>query len=345
MPLFPLSSALVALLLLITIEATPGARRRRSVEEQQQHEQPQPHVAGVGGEHPFNGVGEAIDPISGNLVLEPINNGGYEFIGGSSNGGGSSSNSNEHHHVDNRRYSTIDDAAAAVGTHAAVLFSKLLRILAAMGVFLFVLLLAVLASVYVDRVLTLLGVRANYVFGTVFVVDAFIVFGGLFFALEILNIDPGEIFIGMGLLSYALIGVVGKTATEVFSGFVVKIDPAYDVGQEISVLSNRYRGIIHSKLLTEIVIELAHPALSDQSAPTIKSVRPTGTNAAGGAQAIMIEEVEEVQHMRVSYSQFLAEERIFHKYHKTYVPAKLRGRSSMGVHLDGPNAAKKNRDN
>jgi len=330
--MYPLSSQFVALSLLMIVEVMHGAR---PAEEQLQN------------------LVEGIDPLTGNLVLDPIGYqntgnglGGSNSNGGGSNsngGGGSNSNGAQQVRVDKRRFAALDDAAAMVGEKAGVMFNKLLNILTALGAFLFVLLLAVLAAVYIDKVLKLFGVSENYVYGAIFIVDLFILVGGLFFALEILHIDPGEIFIGMGLLSYAAVGVVGKTATEIFQGFSVKIDSSYDVGQEISVLSNRYRGIVHSRKLTEIVFDLQSPLLPEgQRTPAV--VRQPVMPVTPGAP-VMIEEVEEFRYLRMSYSQFFGEERIFHKYHRQYVPAPLRKRGNMGIHLEnGSPTSTRNRD-
>lgn len=336
----PLSSHFIALLLLITIEAVSGARRddygRAEVELQAYHETQK--------------LAEAIDPLTGNIVLQPVN-AVYQYVGGGDSGGGGGSNSNEAQTpaptpVDHRKYAVLDDTAAAVGSMVVELFHALLRILEAIGTILFTLLLAVLATVYVHRVLTLLGVRANYIIGAILLLDLLVLAGGLFLALLILNIDPGEIFIGMGLLSYSLVGPLSKTATEVVQGFSVKIDPRYDVGQEISVLSNRYRGIVHSKLLTEIVFDLQSPLMPEGSQPRPIVTPPrTAPAASSGAHVVMIEEIEEFRFLSMSYSQFLAEERIFHKYHRTYVPSPMRRRANMGVHLDDDLEAGKSHEN
>jgi hypothetical protein len=328
----PLSSQLFMLALLLCIQVINGAR---------------PVLAQMSA---FN-IEEVFDPITGEAAIEPINPiGGYRYVGGESNGD-QGTNTNEKKE-DHRRYPMIDDAAHALAENVTTFFQQLILLLEAAGVFGMFLLMSVLASVYTARVLTFLGASINMIAGVLFFVVLIFVGLGLWISLEILGIDPGEIFIGLGLLSYAAVGIVGKAGTEIFQGFLLKIDSAYNIGQEISILSNRYRGIVHSKLLTEIVFDLRSPLLpnggyatkEEEQAAEQSALRAARSSMTSG-EVVLVAELVEVKHLRVSYSQFFAEERIFHKYHKTYVPKVVESapRGRWGVDL-GPSTARKESD-
>jgi len=295
----------------------------------------------------LGGVGrELIDPVTGSIIIEPIG-AGYEYGG---NGQVHAIvDDQQQQHIDNRRFGTLDDAARAIGEHSTRLFAELLTILEALGIVLLFILLTVLASAYVSKVLLLLGVASNYVVGAVFLVDGLILVAGVFLAMSVLGIEPGEIFIGLGLASVALVKIVGDPATEAFKGFFVKTDSAYDVGQEITILSGRYRGIVHSKRLTEMVLDISSPLIGKPvEGGTPAAAAATLAGVAEAHEQIVIDPLTRTErkltvtnndYLHVSYSQLLAEERVFHFHHTTYTPRVLSTHRAslarMGMHFNG----------
>lgn len=294
------------------------------------------------GEQEALAVRPIIDPITGGIILQP----GYGDVSGDGDllgGGSSNADSNLPARNDTRRFAAVDDTARAVGFHAGAIFRSLVRMLAALGIFALSLLLAVLACAYLTRVLLLLGVKFNYIIGAVMAVTAVLVVAGAWIALQELGVDPNELVIGLGLASIAAVKVVGTPFTEISNGFFVKINPSYDIGQEITFLSGRYRGIIHSKELTEIVIDLSSPLIAsnpelaavERGEPVAMSVAAVAANQvqlqAGRSSKIAV--IVNTDYLRVSYSKFLDEERVWHDHHTVYVPRPLLDHRSMGVDM------------
>lgn len=140
-------------------------------------------------------------------------------------------------------FTLLSESTSQIGDVLETVFTEDLPLfLAAIGVFGFFIVLALLASIFLHRVLRLIGVPSHYVALVLYLIQPLIALIGAYAALRTLGLTARDVLIVLSLFSVGLGGALASTFANLSGGIAIRSTPHLQVGREASVAE--WRGIV-----------------------------------------------------------------------------------------------------
>lgn len=146
---------------------------------------------------------------------------------------------------------------------------------------------------------------------------------GFYVALDAVGIDVGAIFLGIGLVGFAVTTALGGPLSQIGAGFGVRADPNLAPGHEISVAG--LRGIVHSHNFLSVTI--------DTTSELVGSDQPLTDDERAAIEKRRAARYDSVV---VPNTHFSSQGYTLHVYHAAFVPRQLlksRGHYTSGAAL------------
>jgi hypothetical protein len=247
---------------------------------------------------------------------------------------------------DPKQFSGIALAAREIGEESSVIIEDAKLMAKFIGALAITFLIALLAGTFVGTILILFGVSKPRISGAVLGTIAFISIIGLAFSLRLLNIEFGQILIGLGILSYGASRIFGDLAANMVNGFVVRVSPQYQPGMEITPMMRTFgfngpRGVIHALELTTLLVDMSSPLIMVPSPG--QKIRPEDEIVTTTATGLPPETSVTQDLLHISYTDFINEPHMTNVYNKRYAAylrdltqSRYKRRANMGVTIVNP---------